>query len=131
MSISHIALTVNMVQYHITQESHQTKRNQMYLSSCLSHQMNLQIHPWSFLYNYLFVYILSITDRLFRCITKLFSVARHVRRLKLGSKPAQLYVRLTLVSNSSANKRTTFDLGIKKVLCINSSCSVYLFTFYT
>ena len=29
-------------------------------------------------------------------VSQLFSVARHVRRLKLGSKPAQLYVRLSI-----------------------------------
>ena len=30
-------------------------------------------------------------------ISQLFSVARHIRRLKLGSKPAQLYVRLSII----------------------------------
>ena len=30
-------------------------------------------------------------------VSRLFSVARHVRRLKLGSKPAQLYVRLSII----------------------------------
>ena len=29
-------------------------------------------------------------------VSQLFSVARHVGRLKLGSKPTQLYVRLTI-----------------------------------
>ena len=29
-------------------------------------------------------------------VSQLFSVARHVGRLKLGSKPAQLYVRLSI-----------------------------------
>ena len=47
----------------------------------------------SIVYIYIYIYILSSTDRLFRCI---FSVARHVGRFKLGSKPAQLYVRLSI-----------------------------------
>ena len=29
-------------------------------------------------------------------VSQLFSVARHVGRLKLGSKPTQLYVRLSI-----------------------------------
>ena len=29
-------------------------------------------------------------------VSRLFSVARHVGRLKLGSKPAQLYIRLSI-----------------------------------
>ena len=29
-------------------------------------------------------------------VSQLFSVARHVGRLKLGSKPAQIYVRLSI-----------------------------------
>ena len=29
-------------------------------------------------------------------VSQLFSVARHVRRLKLGSKPTQLYIQLSI-----------------------------------
>ena len=40
---------------------------------------------------YVYLYILSFTDR------QLFGVVRHVGHLKLGSKPAQLYVRLNII----------------------------------
>ena len=40
------------------------------------------------------MYIYSQTDCFVR--SDLFSVARHVGRLKLGSKPVQLYVRLRI-----------------------------------
>ena len=39
-------------------------------------------------------YILSSTDCF--VVSQFFSVARQVGRLKLGSKPAQLYVRLSI-----------------------------------
>ena len=38
---------------------------------------------------------MSFTDRLFRCITTF--QARHLGRLKLRSKPAKLYVRLSII----------------------------------
>ena len=41
------------------------------------------------------LYILSSTDRLF-VLSELFSMARHAGRSKPGSKPIQLYVRLSL-----------------------------------
>ena len=41
-----------------------------------------------YIYIYIYIYMLSFTDRLFRRITTFQC------RLKLGSKPAQLYVRL-------------------------------------
>ena len=43
----------------------------------------------------MYIYSLS-TDRFVE--SKLFNVARHEGRLKLGSKPAQLYVRLRPLS---------------------------------
>ena len=46
------------------------------------------------IYIYIYIYCHPQTDCL--VITQLFSVARHVGRLKLGSKPAQLYVRLCI-----------------------------------
>ena len=44
------------------------------------------------LYIYLYIYCHPQTD----CSVVLFSVARHVERLKLGSKPAQLDIRLSI-----------------------------------
>ena len=44
-----------------------------------------------YIYIYIYIYILSSTDRLFRSI----SVARHAWRSTSGSKPVQLYVRLS------------------------------------
>ena len=38
---------------------------------------------------------MSSTERLF-LVSQLFSVARHVGRLKLGLKPTQLYIRLSI-----------------------------------
>ena len=43
---------------------------------------------------YIFIYCYPQKD--FFIVTQLFSEARHVGRLKLGSKPAQLYVRLSI-----------------------------------
>ena len=48
------------------------------------------------IYIYIYTYILSSTD--YFVVSQLFSVARHVGRLKLGSKPAQLYLRLSIIS---------------------------------
>ena len=43
---------------------------------------------------YKYIHILSPIDRLCRCISR---VARHVGRFKLVSKPAQLYVKLSII----------------------------------
>ena len=43
---------------------------------------------------YIYIYILSYTDKLFRSIRTLQCKARHVRRSKVGSKPVWLNVRL-------------------------------------
>ena len=53
-------------------------------------------------YVYIYIYCHPQTDCF--VVSQLFSVARHVGCLKLGSKPAQLT--LDLVSYHSANKRT-------------------------
>ena len=45
---------------------------------------------------YIYIYIQSSTDKLF-VVSQLFSVARHTGRFKPGSKPAQLYVRLSIL----------------------------------
>ena len=74
----------------------------------------------------IYIYILSSTDRLFRS-TELFSVAKHVGRSKPGSKPIQLYVRLSLRPLG----QQTYHVWLReflKVLCSNSSSR--LFTFF-
>ena len=43
---------------------------------------------------YIYIYCHPQTDCFI--VSQFFSVARHVERLKLGSKPAQLYVRLSI-----------------------------------
>ncbi len=42
------------------------------------------------------IYIYVIHRQIVNVVSQLFSVARHVGRLKLGSKSAQLYVRLSI-----------------------------------
>ena len=50
-------------------------------------------------------------------VSQLFSVARHVGHLKLGSKPAQLYVRLNIIPLS---QRKNHEL--KGNISSSSSC---------
>ena len=51
----------------------------------------------SYIYIYIYIYIYS--HPLIDCfiVSQLFSVVRHVGCLKLGSKPAQLYIRLSII----------------------------------
>ena len=51
--------------------------------------------PFFDIYIYIYIYILSSTDCF--VVSQLFSMAREVGRLKVGSKPAQLYVRLGII----------------------------------
>ena len=46
------------------------------------------------IYIYIYIYCHPQTDCF--VVSQLFSVARHVGRLKLGSKPTQLYIRLSI-----------------------------------
>ena len=48
-----------------------------------------------YIYTYIYMYISPSTDKLFLCIRHL-SVVRHVTCFKQGSKPAQLYVRVSI-----------------------------------
>ena len=43
-------------------------------------------------------------------VLQLFSVARHVGCLKLGSKPTQLYVRLTIIPLSQQVNHVSLEL---------------------
>ena len=74
---------------------------------------------------YIYIYCHPQTDCFF-VVSQLFSVARHVGRLKLGSKLAQLYISIRPLDQQVYH----VGLGNYKVLCSNSSCSVRLFTFY-
>ena len=47
-----------------------------------------------YIYIYIYIYCHPQTDCF--VVSQLFSVAQYVGRLKLGSKPAQLYVRLSI-----------------------------------
>ena len=53
-------------------------------------------HVYIFNETYIYIYIYSHPQTDYFVVSQLFSVARHVGRLKLGSKPAQLYVRLSI-----------------------------------
>ena len=50
------------------------------------------------LYIYIYIYCHPQTDCF--VVSQLFSVVRHVGRLKLGSKPAQLFVRLSIIPHN-------------------------------
>ena len=79
------------------------------------------------LYIYIYIYCHPQTDCFL--VSQLFIVAKHVRRFKLGSKPVQLYVRLSI--RPLGQKSVPRWLRNYKVLCNNSIHSVRLFTFYT
>ena len=55
------------------------------------------------MYVYLYIYIYIVIHRHCFVVSQLFSVARHLERLKLGSENFPL----DLVSDHLANKRTT------------------------
>ena len=63
------------------------------LATLMSSDRTKQICLWMTIYIYIYIYI--STDSF--VVSQLFSVARHVGRLKLGSKPIQLYVRLSII----------------------------------
>ena len=84
---------------------------------------------WSYIYIYIYIYCHLQTD--WFVVSQVFSVARHVGRLKLGSEPAKLYVRLSI--KPLGQQAYHVGLGNCKVLCSNSSSSssVRMFTFLT
>ena len=67
-----------------------------------------------YIYIYYIIYIVPQTD--FFVVSQLFNVARHVGRIKLGSKPAQLYVRLSIIIISSVRLFTFYTLPDARVL---------------
>ena len=76
---------------------------------------------------FLYIYCHPQTDCF--VVSQLFSVARHLGRSKLGSKPAQRYVRLSFRPLGQQACHVSF--GNYNVLCSNFSSSVRFFTFYT
>ena len=51
-------------------------------------------------YIYIYIYIYSHLQTDYLAVSQLISVARHARCCKLGLKPAQLYVRLSIIPHS-------------------------------
>ena len=56
----------------------------------------LLFHLLFYIYIYIYIYICCHPQTGCFVVSQLFSVARHVGRLKLGSTPVQLYVRLSI-----------------------------------
>ena len=96
--------------------------------------MRTYIHVFVFIHThthtqiYIYIYIYSHPQTDCFVVSQLFSVARHVGRLKLRSKPAYLYVRHSI--RPLGQQAYQVSLGNYKVLCSNSSSGVRLFTFY-
>ena len=94
------------------------------LATLLSSDRTKQISPWItiYIYAYTYKYTLSIYIYIYIYIyicqtdcfvaSQLFSVAWHVGRLKLGSTPAQLYVRLSITPLSQQANHVSS--GIKR-----------------
>ena len=76
---------------------------------------------------YIYIYILSSTADCF-VVSQLFSVARHVGRLKLGSKLSQLYVRLSIIPFSQQVNHVS--LGIIRHYVVASVCLFFRLTGY-
>ena len=89
-------------------------------------------HCWLFnaksclyIYIYIYVYIYSHPQADYFIVSQLFSVATHAGRFKLGSKPAQHYVRLSILQLSPGDIRY---FGNYNALCI-SFWFVYILPF--
>ena len=81
---------------------------------------------------YIYIYIYTVIHRHCFVVSQLFSVARHVGRSKLGSKPAQIYVRLSIrLGQQTRPTSVPRQSGNYKVLSSYSSSCVRLFAFYT
>ena len=57
---------------------------------------NPQYYKYIYIYIYIYICMYIVIHRHCFVVSQLFSVARHVERLKLGSKPSQLYARLSI-----------------------------------
>ena len=67
----------------------------LYLNIYICIYIYIYICIYIYIYGGVCVYCHPQTDSF--VISQLFSVARHVGRLKLGSKPTELYVRLSII----------------------------------
>ena len=85
----------------------------------MSQSHTLATTPWEILYIYIYIYSHPQTHCF--VVSQFLSVARHVGRSKLGSKPAQLYIRLTAQPTSEPRQLRNYQ-GL--------SCSFRLFTGY-
>ena len=74
------------------------RRLGLYIEKGIATEKQLYIYIYIYIYIY-YIYIYIYCHKQTDCfvVSKLFSEARYVWRLKLGSKPAQLYVRLSIV----------------------------------
>ena len=74
----------------------------------------------------IYIYILSSTDCF--VVSQLFSVARHIGLLKLGSKPTQFYVRLSIIPLSQ--QANHIRLGIIRHYVVAFVCLHFWLTGY-
>ena len=77
--------------------------------------MYIYICTYTCIHNYIYICIYIYCHPQTDCfvLSELFSVARHAGRSKPGSKPVQLYVRLSF---RPLSKRTTLTKGILRYL---------------
>ena len=57
----------------------------------------IYVHTYVYTRIYIYIYIYSHPQTSCFVVSQLLSMARHVGRLKLGSKPALLYIRLSII----------------------------------
>ena len=85
-------------------------------------------HTHTHIYIYIYIYIYIHLETACFVVSQLFSVAKHVRRLKLWSKPTQLYVRLIIIpTNQQANHTTS---GIIRYYVVVFVCLHFCLTWY-
>ena len=81
-------------------------------------------------YIYIYIYIYIYYHPRIDCfvVSQLFSVARHVWRLKLGSKPSQYYIRLSIIPLS--HQANNVCSGIKRHYIVAFVCLQFCLTGY-
>ena len=72
------------------------KRLNIILKSKFLYAIFTRIEPPLYIYIYIYIYIYCLQQTDCFVVPQLFSVARLLRCLNLGSKPAQIYVRLSI-----------------------------------
>ena len=108
--------------FHLTTLSVTKKYLNVFITWTHTHT-HTHTHTYIYIYIYIYIYCHPETDCF--VVSQLFCVARHVGRLKLGSKPTQIYVRLSI--GPLGQQAYHVRWGNYKVL----SSNVSLFTFYT